>query len=88
MGEKKLNITLSEDMADVIKARVESGVYGSADEVMQAAIGALLREEEDRDDRLDTIRERIRKSLDDPRPNLSSAEARKHLDAVYARHKA
>ena len=68
MGERKLSITLPDDMADAIKARVDSGRYNSQNDVMRAAVTALLREEDDQDGRLDAIRERVRKSIEDPRP--------------------
>jgi len=87
MGEQKLNITLPDDMADAIKDRVESGRYNSTDDAMRAAIGALLREEASHDEHLDSVRDRIRKSMNDPRPNLTGSEVRKHLDTLYGRHK-
>ena len=87
MGEQKLNITLPDDMASAIKDRVASGRYESTDEAMRAAIGALLREEASDDERLDSIRNRIRKSTGDPRPNLTGSEVRKHLDTLYSQHK-
>ncbi|CDZ50870.1 ribbon-helix-helix domain-containing protein [Neorhizobium galegae] len=87
MGEQKLSITLPDDMADAIKEWVESGRYSSTDDAMRAAVGALLREDEDQESRIEAIRERVRKSIDDPRPSLTGAEVRQHLDALYARHK-
>ncbi|WP_105419493.1 MULTISPECIES: type II toxin-antitoxin system ParD family antitoxin [unclassified Neorhizobium] len=87
MGEQKLSITLPDDMADAIKEWVESGRYSSTDDAMRAAVGALLREDEDQESRIEAIRQRVRKSIDDPRPSLTGAEVRQHLDALYARHK-
>ena len=83
MGAQKLNITLPDGMADAIKDRVESGRYLSTDDAMRAAISALLREEAFDDERLDSIRNRVQKSMNDPRPNLTGSDARRHLDALY-----
>ncbi|XNO40738.1 type II toxin-antitoxin system ParD family antitoxin (plasmid) [Sinorhizobium meliloti] len=83
---EKLSITLPTEMADAIKARVEAGLYGSTSEAMRAAVRALLRDEEEHEERLAAIRARVRQSLDDPRPSLTGREVRKHLDSLYAKH--
>ncbi|TDK36938.1 ribbon-helix-helix protein, CopG family [Rhizobium deserti] len=85
MGDRRLNITLPDEAAEAIAARVASGHYASEDEAILAAIRALLREEDEH--RLDVIRRRMERSLEDPRPNLRSDEVRSHLDALYIRHK-
>lgn len=87
MPLRKLHITLPEEMIYAIENRVETGLYGSTDEVMLAAIDALLREESEYPDRLDGIRQEIRNSIDDPGPNLSSSEMREHVEQLYARHR-
>jgi len=87
MGEQKLSITLPDDMAEAVREWVASGRYSSTDDAMRAAISALLREDEEQDIRIEAIRDRVRKSIDDPRPSLTGAEVRRHLDALYARHK-
>ncbi len=87
MGEQKLSITLPDDMAAAVREWVASGRYNSTDDAMRAAISALLRENEDQESRIEAIRQRVRKSIDDPRPSLTGAEVRQHLDALYTRHK-
>jgi antitoxin ParD1/3/4 len=87
MSARKLSITLPEEIIEAIESRVESGQYGSTDEAMLAAVDALLDRENDHDKRIEAIRARVRRSLDDPRPSVSSAEMRTHLDQLYARHK-
>ncbi|WP_341858129.1 type II toxin-antitoxin system ParD family antitoxin [Sinorhizobium medicae] len=83
---EKLSITLPTEMADAIKARVEAGLYGSTSEAMRAAVRALLRDEEEHEERLAAIRARVRQSLDDPRPSPTGREVRKHLNSLYAKH--
>jgi antitoxin ParD1/3/4 len=87
MSARKLSITLPEETIDAIESRVEAGRYGSTDEAMLAAVDALLREENESDERIEIIRQKVRSSLDDPRPSVDSAGMRAHLDQLYARHK-
>lgn len=84
MSVRKLSIELPEAMVDAIETRIGAGRYQSTSDVMRAAIDALLREEEAHDTHLDTVRQKVRASLDDPRPNVSSAEMRKHIESLYA----
>ena len=87
MSLRKFSVTLPQDLADAIVSRVETGQYASTDEAMQAAVDALLREDAEQDERLVAIRNRVKRSLDDPRPSISGAEARAHLDRLYTSHK-
>jgi antitoxin ParD1/3/4 len=80
---EKLSITLPEDMAEAVRARVASGEFASTSEVLRTAVRAWLQEEEERLARLEAIRARIRQSLDDPRPALSADEVRERLDEFY-----
>ncbi|MCG5481538.1 MAG: type II toxin-antitoxin system ParD family antitoxin [Ensifer alkalisoli] len=85
MAEKP-GITLPTEMADAIKARVEAGLYGSTSKAMRAAVRALLRDEEEHEERLAAIRARGRQSLVDPRPSLTGGEVRMHLNSLYSEH--
>ncbi|MGF9562213.1 type II toxin-antitoxin system ParD family antitoxin [Neorhizobium sp. JUb45] len=87
MSVRKLSIELPEVMIEAIEHRIDAGRYQSTSDVMRAAIDALLREEEAQDTQLDAVREQVRASLDDPRPNLSSAEMHKHIENLYAGHR-
>lgn len=82
-----LSITLPEEMIDAINARVESGAYASSSEVLKQAMQLWLRQEEEYEARMAAIRARVKASLDDPRPSLSSAEMRAELDALFAKHR-
>ncbi|MWV25830.1 type II toxin-antitoxin system ParD family antitoxin [Methylobacterium sp. 2A] len=48
------------------------------------AVRALQRQRRETAERLDDIRARIRRSLDDPRPSRSLEEVRAHIDALHA----
>lgn len=87
MTSRKLDVTLPEEMIDAIENRVETGRYGSADDVMAAAIDALLREESTYDERISSIRRQIQHAIDDPAPNLSGTEMRTHMEKLYAKHR-
>jgi antitoxin ParD1/3/4 len=87
MGERRLDITLPDEMIAAIEGRIEAGEFSSADELMRTAIDALLREDLDVDAQLSDIRQRIKQSVEDPRPSVSSADVRKHLDALFDRHR-
>ncbi len=66
-------------MMKLIRASVESGEYASTSEVMRDAVRMWQREREERAEHLKSIRARIRKSVDDPRPDLTGAEVDAHL---------
>jgi antitoxin ParD1/3/4 len=68
---EKLSISLPSEMVAAIKARVDAGNYASTSEVLRAAVRVWLREEEEYQQRIAAIRQRVQTSLDDPRPDLS-----------------
>lgn len=71
---KPITVTLGK-MQERVDARVKSGEYSSASEVIRAGLRALDREEE----MLEELwRQKIRESLDDPRPDVT-------LDEVFDR---
>lgn len=78
---KPISITLG-DMQERVEARVRSGRYASASEVMRAALRALDREEETLDA---VLREKVRAALDDPRPSIPAEEV---FGGLRARHDA
>ena len=76
---KPVTVTLGKQHA-ILDARLASGNYESASEVVRAALRALEREESVLHD---IMREKIRESLTDPRPDVSGEAV---FDRLRARH--
>lgn len=60
-------------MVAAIKSRVDAG----------AAVRVRLREEEEYRERIAAIRQTVKASLDDPRPNLSGEEVEQYFEAHF-----
>ncbi len=69
-SSKPITVTLGPLQARV-DARIASGAYGSASEVMRAALRALDREEAMLDE---ALREKVRASLADARPSIPAKD--------------
>ncbi|MDX8532505.1 type II toxin-antitoxin system ParD family antitoxin [Mesorhizobium sp. VK25A] len=72
---EKLSITVTPAMARMIREKVDDGSYGSASEVIRAALRAFQREEEEHAERMASIRARVKASLEDKRPAVPLDEA-------------
>ncbi len=83
---EKLSVTVTPAMARMIREKVEDGSFGSASEVIRAALRAFQREEEEHAERMASIRARVRASLEDKRPNLSGEDVRAHLQGLFAEY--
>ena len=86
---RPITVTLGE-LQERVDARVKSGAYSSASEVVRAGLRALDREDEALDE---IIRRKIQESLDDPRPDVTLEEVldrleRKHAKRIKARRRA
>ena len=79
---EKLSVTVTPTQARLIREKVEDGSFGSASEVIRAALRAFQREEEEHAERIASIKARIRASVEDPRPNLSSKQVRAQLQRI------
>ncbi|CDX12250.1 putative addiction module antidote protein, CopG/Arc/MetJ family [Mesorhizobium sp. ORS 3324] len=79
---EKLSITVTPAMARMIREKVEDGSFGSASEVVRAALRAFQREEEEHAERIASIRARVKASLEDKRPAVPLDEA---IDRVKSR---
>ncbi len=86
---EKLSITVTPAMARLIREKVEDGSFGSASEVVRAALRAFQREEEEHAERIASIKARIKASVEDPRPPVPMEEAfsrvRKHIEKLASR---
>jgi len=78
---RPMTVTLG-NMQKRVEARVKSGAYASASEVMRAAVRALDREEAAL---TEWLRRRVEESLADPRPNRPAEAVFKRLRAHHAR---
>ena len=79
---EKLSVTVTSAQARLIREKVEDGSFGSASEVIRAALRAFQREEEEHAERIASIKARIKASVEDPRPNLSSKQVRAQLQRI------
>lgn len=72
---RPITVTLGE-LKERVEARVKSGAYSSASEVVRAGLRALDREEEALDE---LWRRKIQEAYDDPRPSIPAKEAFRQL---------
>ncbi|MBZ9738308.1 MULTISPECIES: type II toxin-antitoxin system ParD family antitoxin [unclassified Mesorhizobium] len=72
---EKLSVTVTPAMARMIREKVEDGSFGSASEVIRAALRAFQREEEEHAERMAAIRARVKASIEDTRPGVPLDEA-------------
>ena len=77
-----MTVTLG-DLEEGVRARVKSGAYASASEVMRAAIRALDREENALGD---WLRQRVDEAFADPRPRVPARKAFKELRELHAKN--
>ena len=81
---EKLSISLPTEMVAAIKSRVDAGAYASTSEVLRAAVRVWLREEEEYQERIAAIRQKVKASLDDPRPDLSLQDIDDWIESLAA----
>jgi antitoxin ParD1/3/4 len=79
---EKLSVTVTPTQARLIRQKVEDGSFGSASEVIRAALRAFQREEEEHAERIASIKARLKASIEDSRPNLSSKQVRAQLQRI------
>ena len=81
-----MNISLTPQLEKLVKSKVESGLYGSASEVMRDALRLLEERDRRQSLRVQELRAEIRKGLDSGEPtpldvDAIKARGRKRLDA-------
>lgn len=79
-SSRPITVTLG-DLQDHVEARVNSGAYASASEVVRAGLRALDREEAAL---TDWLRQRVDEAFADLRPNLPAREVFARLRAHHA----
>lgn len=78
-----ISFALTQDMLRAISESVESGEFASTGEAVRDAPRVWRRERLEQAQRLDSIRARIRRSLDDPRPSSSFEEVEARLAKLH-----
>ncbi len=81
-----MNVSLTPQLEDLIKKKVESGLYGSASEVIREALRLLDERDRLHTMRLEELRAEIKKGLDSGEPtpldvNAIKARGRERLAA-------
>ena len=79
MDRTRLSVALPPDMLRIVHETVEAGEYASTEEALCDAVRVWQRQRHESEARLDAIRIRIQRSMDDPRPSLSEAELQARL---------
>lgn len=80
---EKISITLTPEMARSIREDVEKGRYASTSEAIRDALRLWQQKKEEHEARLESIRQRVEASLDDPRPDVSLEEVSRRMDELY-----
>ncbi len=78
---KPVTVTLGPQQAS-LEARLKSGRYATASEVMRSALRALDREEAALDE---VLRKRVEQAMRDPRPSVPAATVFNRLRARHAK---
>lgn len=81
---EKISITVTPEMLRTIPESVDAGEYASTGEVIRHAMRLWQRERDEHAECVAGIKVRIRKSVDDPRPALTSEETREAMEAFMA----
>ena len=80
---KKISITITPAMKRVLDERVASGQFASASELMREAFRTWQRQQDEHEELLASIRARIQKSIDDPRPSIPAEEVFDRLKKMH-----
>ncbi len=83
MLTEKLSISLPLDMARMVRRQVEEGGYASNSEVIRDALRIWQQREQERAQRLETIRASLNEAAADPK-RYSAEEIAGHFDQLAA----
>ena len=82
---EKISITMTPEMLRSIRESVDAGEYASTSEVIRHAMRLWQRDRDEHAESLEAIRARLRKSLDDPHPDLSLEEIEEQMEAFIGK---
>ena len=74
------SVTLTPETQRLLQAAVDAGYFASTSEALGDAVRVWQQQRLEEADRLMEIKERIRRSLDDPRPSLTREEVEAEMD--------
>jgi antitoxin ParD1/3/4 len=80
---EKISVTMTSEMLRAIRESVEAGEYASTSEALRDAVRVWQRVRLEDAERLAALRARVRRSLDDPRPDLDEAEVEARLNQLF-----
>ncbi|MFN3687476.1 type II toxin-antitoxin system ParD family antitoxin [Salinarimonas sp.] len=78
----KISVTMPPDMMRAVRESVESGEYASTNDAVRDAVRVWQRERAQRATRLDAIKDRVHRSISDPRRDVSDEEFDARLKAL------
>jgi antitoxin ParD1/3/4 len=81
---EKVSVTMAREQLQAIRERVEAGEFATVSEAMRDAVRVWQRQRIEDAERLEAIRARVRRSIEDSRPSLSEDEADAALEAAIA----
>ena len=85
MQVEKLSITLPDELARLVRDKVESGNYASNSEVIREALRLFKEQETLKEQKLEWLRSELKKSLDDPRPSIDAADTFARLETAFGK---
>lgn len=80
---EKLSVTLTPEMVRDLRESVQAGEFASTSEAVRDALRLWRRTRLEDAERLALIKERIRRSVEDPRPTLGAAEAEHEIARLF-----
>lgn len=72
---EKISVTLTSDMVRLLKESIEAGEFATTSEAVRDALRVWQRQRLEDAERLAGLRDRVRRSIEDPRPSLAADEA-------------
>ncbi|SFV13922.1 antitoxin ParD1/3/4 [Methylobacterium sp. 174MFSha1.1] len=82
--DETITVTLTSQQLRAVHESVAAGEYASVSDTLRDAVRLWQRQREEHAERLNAIRARIRRSLDDPRPDLTLEQVDAHLEELFA----
>jgi antitoxin ParD1/3/4 len=81
-----LNVSLPEDMIELVHAKVEAGAFASSSDVVREALRIWQSDEARHQDRLVVVRKKIAEADADPSPSLTEEEMDEYFAILFEGH--